>query len=195
MHTHTYTQRLPIEHAYEKGKMCLAGKELFSVNNYNSSSQTWVLGWAATIPLWPANYCERNYESPHFILCSYTGANSWLSCLITACSIMLCSTNFQLNRIPLNVSGGKESCEILLKGFTKTSGKRQTASLRWQIQPPHGGWWVLFTVVWLTLPRGYKLLLERSWNPTQACGIQPGTLSVSGFDTAVWVPNAVQTDT
>lgn len=140
-HIHTYTQRLPIAHAYEQGKMCLAGKELFSVNNYNSSSQTWVLGWAATIPLWPANYCERNYESPHFILCWYTGANSWLSCLITACSIMLCSTIFQLNRIPLNVSGGKHSCEILLKGFTKKSRKETNSQS--EVTDSASTWWLM----------------------------------------------------
>lgn len=96
---HTYTHSLPIAHAFVQGKMCLAGKELFSVNSYNSSSQTWVLGWAATIPLWPANYCETTYESSHFIICKhwYTGANS---CLIAACSIMLCSTTLRLKGIP-----------------------------------------------------------------------------------------------
>lgn len=59
---------LPNVHAFVQRKMCLAGKELFSVNSYNSSSQTRVLGWAATIPLGPANYCERTHKSPDFIL-------------------------------------------------------------------------------------------------------------------------------
>lgn len=89
----------------------------------------------------------------------------------------------------------KRSCEILLKNLTKTDRKRKTERPRWRIRAPHEGWWVLFTVVWLTLLRGYKLLLEQIWIPTQACGIQSGTLSVSGFDTAVWVPNASQTGT
>lgn len=91
-------RRLPIAHAFVQGKMCLAGKELFSVNSYKSSSQTWVLGWAATIPPWAANYWERTYESSCFILCWYRGANCWPSCLITACSVMLPSTIFAAER-------------------------------------------------------------------------------------------------
>lgn len=39
---HTFPHSLPTAHAFVQGKMCLAGKELFSVNSHNSSSQTWV---------------------------------------------------------------------------------------------------------------------------------------------------------
>lgn len=130
--THIHTlPGLPIAHAFVQGKMCLAGKGLFSVNSYNSSSQTRVLGWAATIPPWPANYCERTYESPHFIHW-YEGANCWPSCLITACFVMLCAMGF------LVMFQQKHSCEILLQNFTKMDRKIQAKSLRWQILPPRG---------------------------------------------------------
>lgn len=113
----------------------------------------------------------------------------WPGCLITAYSVMLCSTDF------LVMFQHNHSCETLLKNVTKRDRKRQTKSERWQIKAQSCGGSVLCTGVWLTLPRGYKLPLEENWIPTQACGIQPGTLSVSRFDTAVWVPNASQTGT
>lgn len=88
---------------------------------------------------------------------------------------------------------GSSLVKCCLKMSRSWAGKKAKESQRWQIWAPHGGWWVLFTVVWLTLLRGYKLLLEKSWIPTQACGIQPGTRTVSGFDTAVWLTTASQT--
>lgn len=51
-HMHTFIQDLPKTHASVQGKKCVLGRVLFSVNSYNSSSQTWVLRTAATIPWW-----------------------------------------------------------------------------------------------------------------------------------------------
>lgn len=126
--------------------------------------------------------------------------NSWPNYFTSACSVMLFSDLhtfffFKLSRIPPNVSQQTLMCEKCQKTSLRWTGTDKQPVPGWKIEPPHGGWWILFTVVWLTLLRGYKLLLEQNRIPTQAWGIQPGTLSVSGLDTAVWVPIASQTGT
>lgn len=141
-HTRTYTYILPVAHAFVQGKMCLAGRELFSVNSYNSSSQTWVLGWAATIPLWPANYCERAYESPHFILSSSWYTEATLGPITSHQPVLSCCSPvstlffffFKLSWIPPNVSEQnthvrKVSKKRLWDGQEQTNSQSQGGGL------------------------------------------------------------------
>lgn len=115
-----------------------------------------------TTPLWPAKSCERKPTK-----------KSRFSSQLT----LIQSENNHLKKIPV-------------EGFSYVVQKTRKKTWRWQLLSPWDAWWVLFTVVWLVLLRGYKLPWVQSWIPTRAWGIQPGTLSVSGFDTVVWVPNA-----
>lgn len=185
--THVYTDCLPISHTFVWEKMCLAGKELFSVNSYNSSSQTWVLGRAARIPLWAANYCERSDENStfHTVLIQRGSLLAQLPHNSLLCHDLLHKIS--------SWSFSTSTLVISWKKILRWARKGKQRDQPWYILDLHIGWWVFF-LQWCDWRfwGSYKLLLEQSWIPTQACGIQPGTLSVSGFNTAVWVPSASQ---
>lgn len=145
--THAHTCNQPTAHAFVQGKMWLAGREQLSVNCYNSSSQTWVSGWTATMPLCLANYCERTCKSPHFTLCWYKWGGGLLAHLphIEKQPVLSC---FCPQNILVMVSGiSAQRCEMLRKDFTGTDRKKANRE-RVRGDGVHGSTWLLMSFIY-----------------------------------------------